>query len=753
MVLPIAVARCDLHVHSIASTDSGNYALRSARLGESFTSPERVYATCIDRGMTFVTISDHNTLEGALRIADRPGSFLSVEVTTCFPEDETPLHVLVWNLSEADHRDLQPLRGSVYELVAFLAERRLTHALAHPLYRMGAELTVSHVERMMLLFGTWEGRNGARPQSSNQLACRLAAAVTPEYLDTLADRHGIAPAHSGLIGLTGGSDDHGALDIAMTWTDADGINIASFLAAVSSGESAPYGEHGSTVKLAHAVGALALNAYRREGRELPPFLEETVAPLFDRPGEVASRHDEITNAACATARALGERARTGGTGLDALSTVGSRISLLLLAGGLELPYLASMRHQVGTRQDVEPIAAAFFGPSTGSRDPHALVFTDTFSETNGVAGTMRRLATAAAEGKIPLLVVTADPEATDGPGVMRLEADWSLPLPAYDGLELNFPLLTKVLARVEAEAPDLIHVATPGPIGLCGLAAAKLLGLPLIGSYHTELGPYALHLTRDAVIADAFSFYVDWFYRQCDDVLAPTRAVAERLEQRSLGRRRGIWGRGVDTTLFTPDHRSAELRTSLLDGCETLLLSVGRVSEEKRIDVLLDAFAQLEPDEVGLRLVVAGDGPARRRLEAKAGPSVRFLGELHGLDLARLYSSADIFCFPSTTDTFGQVILEAGASGLPVVAAATGGAPELVEHGASGLLVPADDTMAFAEAIHVLASSPLLRRSCGVRARALASERSWEQSLDELRSAYAAAIPVSALAAVKTVAA
>src|SRR5262245_34872950 len=125
--------RCDLHVHSRFSTDSGNYALRRAGLGESFTEPQRVHDVCCARGMGLVTISDHNTLEGVLRIAELPGVFLSEEVTTRFPEDDVPLHVLVWDLSEEDHRDLQQHRPSVYDLQAFLRARGLAHALAHPL--------------------------------------------------------------------------------------------------------------------------------------------------------------------------------------------------------------------------------------------------------------------------------------------------------------------------------------------------------------------------------------------------------------------------------------------------------------------------------------------------------------------------------------------------------------------------------------------------------------------------------------------
>src|SRR5262245_36019170 len=221
--------RCDLHVHSIHSSDTGTFALRHARLGESYTAPDRVYETCLRRGMTLVTISDHNTLEGALRIAHLPGTFLSVEVTTRFPEDDVPLHVLVWNLTEDDHRDLQQYRPSVYELAGFLRGRGLVHALAHPLYRMGAPLTASHVHPMMLLFALWEGRNGARPREANELACRLAAAASPDRLLRLAEKHGLEPAHDGAIGLTGGSDDHGALDIATTWTEAPALDVAEWL--------------------------------------------------------------------------------------------------------------------------------------------------------------------------------------------------------------------------------------------------------------------------------------------------------------------------------------------------------------------------------------------------------------------------------------------------------------------------------------------------------------------------------------------
>jgi glycosyltransferase involved in cell wall biosynthesis len=745
------MARCDLHVHSVYSTDSGNYALRRARLGESYTQPERVYSVCKARGMTHVTISDHNTVEGALRIAHEPDAFISVEVTTRFPEDEVPLHVLVWNLSEEDHRDLQPFRPSVYELVAFLRERGLAHALAHPLYRMGPPLTVSHVERMMLLFGVWEGRNGARSRESNELACRLAAAVKPGYLDRLAERHGIEPAHAGRIALTGGSDDHGALDIATTWTDGPGATVTEFLAAVERGEGAVGGGHGSTLKLAHAVAALFANAYRISGADLPDTIRAQVEAFFDDDAvDPDERHREIADQSSRFVRLLGERARSGGVSLAELPGAGRRLGALAFAAGLQLPYLATARHHADSRTGLGAIEDGFFGTRTTTRrEPRALLFTDTFAEVNGVAGTMRRLADAAADGSYPGAVVVASLEDA-APGTIALPPDWSLPLPTYESLDLRFPLPTDVLARVEDEQPDVIHVATPGPVGFCGLAVARVLGVPVVGSYHTELGPYALHLTRDPLVAEAIEVYVDWFYSRCTTVLAPTRGVADALESRGLADV-GVWGRGVDATLFAPERRDEALRARLLgEQGRLLILSVGRVSHEKRLGVLLDAFARVTRIRPDARLVVVGEGPARRELERTSPAGTTFAGEARGEELAAYYASADIFCFPSTTDTFGQVLLEAGASGLPVVAAAAGGALELVTHGRSGLLVPPEAPGVLAAALLELAEDPARRAAVAAKGLAAARARTWDAAIAHLAGVYRRVLglePAASLAA------
>jgi glycosyltransferase involved in cell wall biosynthesis len=245
-----------------------------------------------------------------------------------------------------------------------------------------------------------------------------------------------------------------------------------------------------------------------------------------------------------------------------------------------------------------------------------------------------------------------------------------------------------------------------------------------------------LHLTRDLVVAEAMSIYVDWFYRRCRLVLAPTGSVADALVERGVTPTRVVWSRGVDTDRFTPLRRRETTRRELLGDGELLLLAVGRLSAEKRIDVLLAAFAAARSECPGLRLAIAGEGPARDELEAAASDSVIFLGECQGARLADLYANADVFCFPSTTDTFGQVLLEAQASGLPVIAAAAGGALELVRPDVTGVLVNPDDAAAFAQAIVALQKDEAWRRRLGAAGRASALDRTWERSLAELRAAF-----------------
>ncbi|MDZ4200064.1 MAG: glycosyl transferase, partial [Kiritimatiellia bacterium] len=187
------LSRADLHVHSKHSDRPSEWFLRRIGAPESFVEPGELYTACRERGMDFVTITDHNSIGGALEIADRPGTFLSAELTTYFPEDGCKIHCLALGITEAQFAELQQARQNIYELREVLLHHDIIHAIAHPLFRVNEKLTIEHFEKLILLFNRFEGINGSRDPRAGDLARVILGALTPEDIARLADRHGIEP--------------------------------------------------------------------------------------------------------------------------------------------------------------------------------------------------------------------------------------------------------------------------------------------------------------------------------------------------------------------------------------------------------------------------------------------------------------------------------------------------------------------------------------------------------------------------------
>ena len=206
-------SKVDLHVHSRFSTRSPEWLLRRFDIPDSYTDPRKLHALLRERGMDFVTITDHDRIEGCLEIADLPGVFLSEQVTTWFPEDHCQVHLLVWGLNERQHRDIHRLRESIYDLQNYLAAENLAHAVAHPLYRLDEKFSLHHVERLLLLFRHFEGLNGLRDSLLSDLVQAMLGSLSPAKMEELADRQNLAPTHSEpwIKVLTAGSDDHGGM--------------------------------------------------------------------------------------------------------------------------------------------------------------------------------------------------------------------------------------------------------------------------------------------------------------------------------------------------------------------------------------------------------------------------------------------------------------------------------------------------------------------------------------------------------------
>jgi glycosyltransferase involved in cell wall biosynthesis len=308
----------------------------------------------------------------------------------------------------------------------------------------------------------------------------------------------------------------------------------------------------------------------------------------------------------------------------------------------------------------------------------------------------------------------------------------SVPMPFYPELRL-VPPAVDVSHRLRAFAPDLVHLANPALLGWVGLRHAREMDVPVVASYHTDIPGYAEHYGMP-VLNEPLWAYFRWIHNQANLNLCPSRYTLEQLRARGF-QRLGIWGRGVDTERFQPRKRSRNMRLRLSSGHvdDPLLLYVGRLAAEKRVDWLLHALRQAP----GARLAIVGDGPMRAELEAKfTGRRTVFMGYLHGEELAQAYASADLFCFPAANETLGNVVLEAMASGLPVVAAASGGPMDHVRNGVNGWLFPADIPPALGSRVQQMLATPELLRTMSQRARAYALQQSWEAVLDGLLAHY-----------------
>jgi glycosyltransferase involved in cell wall biosynthesis len=299
-------------------------------------------------------------------------------------------------------------------------------------------------------------------------------------------------------------------------------------------------------------------------------------------------------------------------------------------------------------------------------------------------------------------------------------------------VQLGFALPRTLAARWRSTRPDLVHVVTEGPLGWAAVLAATKLGIPLSSDFHTNFHSYSGHYGF-AWMQETVAGYLRRLHNRTACTLVPTRQLKSELEHLGIERLR-IASRGVDAVLFDPARRSAELRRRW--GClgdEQVVISVGRLAPEKGLELFASAARSMQAIDPSIRVVVVGDGPRRAPLERR-NPGFHFAGARVGEDLAAHYASADVFLFPSTTETFGNVVLEAMASGLAVLAYDDAAARQHVVHTVSGLLAPRGDAHLFTHLATLLAHDPTLRLSLGREARRVSKEVPWERKFPELEA-------------------
>jgi glycosyltransferase involved in cell wall biosynthesis len=350
------------------------------------------------------------------------------------------------------------------------------------------------------------------------------------------------------------------------------------------------------------------------------------------------------------------------------------------------------------------------------------LFTDTLGDINGVSRFVRDVAQQALDAGRDLRVITSTRfDVPPRPNLLNFAPLLAMRMPKYENLELVLPPAPAILRYLRRDRPDVIHISTPGPVGCVGMAAARMLRVPVVGTYHTDFPAYIERLFDDPFLTSAAAGFMRMFYRPFRTIFSRSTDYAAALERLGIAPERIVRLRpGINTGTFSTSHRDEQVWERVRVPREGVkVLYCGRVSVEKNLPLLCTVWKQLRA-RLGAgeaQLVIIGDGPYRAEMQRELGEEgVHFLGFRHGQELSTLYASADLFVFPSITDTLGQVVMEAQSSALPVLVSDQGGPKEVVIPGRTGLVLESTRPAAWAKAVVTLVRDGDLRRRMGAAA-------------------------------------
>jgi glycosyltransferase involved in cell wall biosynthesis/predicted metal-dependent phosphoesterase TrpH len=797
------MSRCDLHIHSRYSARSEEWLFRRLDFPDSYSDPKQLHEQLLKRGMDYVTITDHDTIDGALQISHLPRTFISEQVTTYFPNDPCKLHLLVWGISQEQHREIEAVRDNIFELQRYLAATQIAHAVAHPLYSVNGKLEARHIEQLILLFKHFEGINGLRDALLSDLAQTLFSQLTPEKIDEFANRHNFAPTHAEPWKkiFVGGSDDHGGQFAASAFTETPAATSAEqLLQFIRTGDCNPRGHGGTPLILSHGFyntvacfiqdrfhenlgpgAALLEKMFSRfmEGRAPTEFtlrekmefivqgvlsgkifefakpanvsLWKELSGYFARPevkAKLAASLDRVNEPERRTflmANMVAEQLAfrffkkfvqqiSSGNMLESMQALSAIVPIVVML----TPYIYGFHSQAPSRKWLRGLFKELTGEiPIALQNRKRAWFTDTLEDVNGVATTIRKMTAAGAAAGNELIVVTSrrDPRVDDLP-IKNFPPIGEFELPEYELQKLSFPPILQMLDYIQREKFTEIIISTPGPVGLTALLAAKMLNLQTSGIYHTDFPQYIRILTEDSFLESMAWRYMQWFYGQLDTVFVNSEEYRQSWIKRGFDPAHlKIFPRGLDTELFHPARREPTFFEKFgASNGEVRLLYVGRISREKDLDLLAAAYRRLRDEGLPVQLFFVGHGPYSEAF-AKSLPEAIFTGYLSGSELATAYASADVFVFPSTTDTFGNVIIEAQACGLPVIVSDSGGPKELVEHNSNGLITKSHDVEDLTRAIRLLVTDSALRKRMGESARSSVVDRSWPSAFSKFWAA------------------
>ncbi len=731
------MAKADLHCHSKYSNRPSEWFLKKLGASESYSEPETIYQMAKERGMTFVTITDHNEIEGAMRLAERYNdAFMSVESTTYFPEDNCKIHLLIYNLTVEQFEEIQRIRRNIYTLREYLIDQELAHSVAHGTYSINGKLTIDYLEKLVLMFDVFEAINGARGRTSNNIWYQYLKFLTQDKLAILQKKHGIKPQkrNSWVKGFTGGSDDHAGMHIGKTYTLAGASNPDDFISHVRGRKSFAEGRSSDFMGLVFTVYKVAHEFSKNKSQQISTALPlsnlidfvfserkvsfkdrfslamlktdssnnikrhlvELIEEIRDQRASSIEKnldlfYDKISDISDEIIARQIEAIKSNLTGgsLDKLIT---DISSIIPALFLFVPFFSSLKHFYGNRQLLNELEKSI--PEKSSKK--ILWFSDTFNDLNGVSVTLKKLGWQFYSSGIDVRMVTSllDDELSEEvpPNVINLKPCYHFILPYYDQYRIKIPSILRALKEFNKYEPDEIYVSTPGPIGMLGVITAKLFSIPVTGIYHTDFSMELAEIVEDDNIVETMESYSRWYYSIMDHIKVPTRSYMDILEDRGLDRSKmSIFPRHIDIDIFTY-HPPQKWNGSKLDLPEGLnLLYVGRVSKDKNLVFLIEVYREVRKVRDDINLIIVGNGPFLDEMKTALSGDERvvFTGRVPNEALPMIYSQAHVLVFPSITDTFGMAVLEAQCCELPAIVSDQGGPKEIIEDGKTGYVQPA----------------------------------------------------------------
>jgi len=741
------MALADLHVHSIHSEHPSEWFLQRIGAAESYTDPYDIYKNSKSNGMNFITITDHNRISGSLMLQlEYPETvFTSVESTVYFPEDGCKIHLLIYGLTERQFNDVQRLRKDIYQLRSYLMQENLACSVAHATYSVNNKISLAHLEKLILMFDVFEAINGGRNRLNNDIWTECLQSLTPDIIGDLYNKYNLEPMSDDpwIKGFTGGSDDHAGFFGAKTYTFAEANNIAEFLKEIKNKKSVAGGRHNDYKSLAFTIYKIAYDFSKTKSNKLSnPIITQITDSLFEKKRTAfidkysisklfikkknnhdplkkklitsiedirnfkSQSSDEKFNFVYEKIADLGDEffvqlsekfvsnLKTGD-----LFNLLKDISLSLPGIFISMPFFTTMKHMFSGRDLLEQLQERFLSQS--NPDKKILWFSDTVNDLNGVSFIVKRITSiACSKGKNIKLVACLNNEestAEDLPAeYINLPYIYEFNLPHYESYLMRIPSVLKSMEIISQENPDEIYISTPGPVGLIALLIAKLMNIKATGVYHTDFKMQLDAIDEENGISDLTEAYTKWFYECMDSIKVPTAEYISLLSQRGFdSSKMSVFRRGIEEDLFYPLENAREIlnkKYNLEEGFN--LLYVGRISKDKNLDFMLNIYEILLQKYPKLNLIIAGDGPYLKTLKKNNLHLKRliFADKVARENLNLLYSGSDLFFFPSNTDTFGMVVLEAQACGLPALVSDMGGPKEIVIDEQTGWVAKANDS-------------------------------------------------------------